>query len=157
MIQYGVFEVPEIKFPKGGESDAKSIRLHLSQIDKLEPDGYPISGTFRSTVEEPDLSSTQSTRRESLPSNKLPTSSPEKGQTRPPDRLQNSRGPIHLSTPAPPESGNLPATTVIAKPNTVLTLKSFFVRKWSTHKSFLRRTILKLKDRDMITMDDLLL
>jgi hypothetical protein len=56
MIQYGVFEVPEINFPKGGESDAKSIRLHLSQIDRLEPDGYPISGTFRSTVEEPDLS-----------------------------------------------------------------------------------------------------
>ena len=57
MCQHGVFDVPEIKLPTGGELDVTQIRLHLLQHDRMEPEGYPISGALSSRVMGTNLSS----------------------------------------------------------------------------------------------------
>jgi hypothetical protein len=57
MCQHGVFDVPEIKLPTGGEPDVTEIRFHLLQHDRMEPEGYPISGALCPRVMGTNLSS----------------------------------------------------------------------------------------------------
>lgn len=108
MIQHGVFDVPEIKLPMGSKSDATSIRLHLLQHDRLEPEGYHVSGAFRSKTEGQSWSSSRSTPPAS-PEPKQPTGRlQENGGSSPPMRPQLFRGPFHLSTAALLKSVSLP-------------------------------------------------
>lgn len=108
MIQHGVFDAPEIKLPMGSKSDAPSIRLHLLQHDRLEPEGYPISGTLCSKVEGQRWLSSRSTP-PGAPQSKKPTGrSREKDESSPPVRPQMFQGPFHLSTASLLKSVSLP-------------------------------------------------
>ena len=108
MIQHGVFDLPEIKLPVGSRYGATSIRLHLLQHDRLEPEGYPISGVFHQKVEDPGRSSSRSTSLEAPRSEKPTGRSWEKDESSPPVRPQIFQRPFHLSTAALLKSVSLP-------------------------------------------------
>lgn len=108
MIQHGVFDLPEIKLPVGSRYGATSIRLHLLQHDRLEPEGYPISGVFHQNVEDPGRSSSRSTSHEAPRSEKPTGRSREKDESSPPVRPQIFQKPFHLSTAALLKNVRLP-------------------------------------------------
>jgi hypothetical protein len=108
MVQHGVFDVPEIKLPMGGEPHATTIRLHLLQHDRMEPEGYPISGTLRPKAIRPNLSSDQSNAAEGPRMRQQSGLSRNEEQIRPLDRSQASRAPPQSCTAGLSKSTSLP-------------------------------------------------
>jgi len=60
MIERGIFALPSVSIPLQDESKETTLNLFLSPADKLEPDGFPISGF-------PDVLDNQLTRQQSKP------------------------------------------------------------------------------------------
>jgi len=60
MIERGIFALPSVSIPLQDESKETTLNLFLSPTDKLEPDGFPISGF-------PDVLDNQLTRQQSKP------------------------------------------------------------------------------------------
>lgn len=60
MIERGIFALPAVSIPLQDESKETTLNLFLSPTDKLEPEGFPISGF-------PDVLDNQLTRQQSKP------------------------------------------------------------------------------------------
>jgi patatin-like phospholipase/acyl hydrolase len=67
MIERGIFALPAVSIPLQDESKETTLNLFLSPNDKLEPDGFPISGF-------PDVLDNQLTRQQSKPTTLTPRS-----------------------------------------------------------------------------------
>jgi patatin-like phospholipase/acyl hydrolase len=67
MIERGIFALPAVSIPLQDESKETTLNLFLSPNDKLEPDGFPISGF-------PDVLDNQLTRQQSKPTILTPRS-----------------------------------------------------------------------------------
>jgi hypothetical protein len=115
MCQHGVFDVPEIKLPTDGELEVTQIRLHLLQHDRMEPEGYPISGALCSRVMGTSLSSDPTFAPEISPVKGPFDVSELKAQIKSLDQLKDGQGRPLLATAALLENTDLqfsrPTTT----------------------------------------------
>lgn len=82
MIERGIFALPSVSIPLQDESKETTLNLFLSPADKLEPDGFPISGF-------PDVLDKQLTRQQSKPS--TPRSRQRAFSEQPTDAAGNTR------------------------------------------------------------------
>jgi hypothetical protein len=119
MCQHGVFDVPEIKLPVGGEPHATAIRLHLLQYDRMEPEGYPISGTLCSKVISSVSLGDQSTASEILDVKERIELPGKKRQVTPLDQLQAARGPSIRAAVSLLKDLSLPSRPATTKPQHV--------------------------------------
>ena len=107
MCQHGVFDVPEIKLPTGGELDVTQIRLHLLQHDRMEPEGYPISGALSSRVMGTNSSSDPTFAPEISPVKRPLDFSELRDQIKSLDRWKDGQGRPLLATAALLENADL--------------------------------------------------
>lgn len=107
MCQHGVFDVPEIEMSTGGELDVNVIRLHLLQHDRLEPEGYPISGAFCSRAAATNSSSDQIFAPEVTPAKEPFDISELKDQIKPLAQPKDDQGRPLLATAALLENADL--------------------------------------------------
>jgi hypothetical protein len=127
MCQHGVFDVPEIKLPMGGEPHATAIRLHLLQHDRIEPEGYPISGVLCPKVIGPNFSGDQSAVSRNLEVKERVEITGKKEEIRPLDKLQDTQGPSTRATAALLKIVSLPSRPATTKPQQVFDNKKLLL------------------------------
>lgn len=116
MCQHGVFDVPEIKLPTGGELHATEIRLHLLQHGRMEPEGYSISGSLCQRAIRTSLTDDQPTSPEERQRRGLLDIPEKKEQIRPQAQLQDVRGPPLPARVALLKNASLPSRPATIKP-----------------------------------------
>jgi hypothetical protein len=129
MCQHGVFDVPEIKLPTGGELDVTGIRLHLLQHDRMEPEGYPISGTLSSTVMVPNSLGDQTFTTNISPVKGPFDVSEMKEQIKPLAQLKDGQGRPLLSTAALIDNADLQSLPLTTRPQHILGNRKLPIRE----------------------------
>lgn len=105
MIEDGIFESPKMTVSVDDNKKTTSIDIHFSQYDKLEAEGYPISGFPRKILESSDvLRLSSGARNVSIAVEKL---------NHPPSKI--SQGPGNWQTPSSFEEDVLPAKIITSQ------------------------------------------
>lgn len=108
MIQHGVFDVPEIRLLVAGKSHTAPIRLHLMSHDRLEPEGYPISGGLGSTGDGANCSKDKPIAPDTPRSKKRSSDPQKKGRSGLPDQSQRAQETLPPTTAVMLKSANVP-------------------------------------------------